>query len=103
MAPPMMPPAIAAPSARWALAGVAVSAQATVAAARSAANVFFMSRTLLEMRRLSAPGGIKIDSERQAWNLPCRQRSAQWSTQSKRLKEIGPKNAFFQANIQRRL
>jgi hypothetical protein len=53
----MMPPAIAAPRARWALAGVAVSAAATVATARSAANVFFMSWTLLEMRRLSAPRG----------------------------------------------
>jgi hypothetical protein len=49
IAPPMIPPATAAPRARWALAGVAVSDPAIVATATKAANVFFMSRALLEM------------------------------------------------------
>jgi len=62
MAPPMIPPATAAPRPRCALAGVAVSEPAAIAAtATKAANVFFMSWALLEMApQVSA--GFKVNS-----------------------------------------
>jgi hypothetical protein len=59
MAPPMIPPATAAPRPRCALAGVAVSEPAIVAIATKAANVFFMLRALLEMAPLASAGGFK--------------------------------------------
>jgi hypothetical protein len=93
MAPPMIPPATAAPRPRCALAGVAASEPAIVATATKAANVFFMSWALQEMAP-SVSAGFRSTHTLYS-KLAVSLESAQQSIESKRGVLVGRKKGFF--------
>src|SRR3978361_2197769 len=64
IAPPMRPAATPAATPRCALAGLAASAPATVATARKAESVFFISWSLLEDGAVNSGAGFKVYSRR---------------------------------------
>src|ERR1019366_977923 len=96
IAPPMIPPATAAPRPRCALAGVAGSGPAVVATATKATNVFFMSWALLEMAPSVGAGVVKVTHTPYS-KLAISLKNSQQSIQSKRSWSSGPKKRFFQA------
>src|ERR1700733_13085638 len=94
MAPPMMPPATAAPRPRWAEAGVTANVLAIAATATKAANDFFMSWALLGMMAPSRQRRFQV-THTLYLKPTVSLKSAHQPTQSKRSQNLGPKNGFF--------
>src|SRR4051812_22646392 len=92
IAPPIRPAATPAATPRCALAGVEASAPATVATARRAEIVFFISVSLLKVAPRSG-AGFKVYSP--IFELTVSPENVQPSTWSKRYQAFGGKNGFF--------